>query len=249
MAEDGARRVLDGLNRKPGLIRGCGGVGDTPADAPKHDFTCTDTGELILFRPVFGATTEPGDGVEVVLAMNGTVTQVRTVRGGTIPVGGAVLAGTGDGATWLLAHARVGTLVDIGIRVFTERGHRLKPGDDAGIVNGARGLLRRGSVDITATAEGFVYPENGEFYYRFGGRRNPRSLAGVTEDGQLLLVAVDGRQPGYSVGGELHRERQDHAVARRRGGGEPRRWWLNDSHRRRRGHEPTVRSDGRTADR
>lgn len=199
-ADDGARRAVDGLNRKPGLIRGCGGIGDTPTDAPKHDFTCTDPGELILFRPVFGAATEPGDGVEVALAPTGIVTEIRSVRGGTIPAGGAVLAGTGDGAAWLLAHAHVGGVIAISTRVFTGRGHRLESGDDEGIVNGGPRLLRDGSVDITATAEGFVYPEDGEFYYRFGGRRNPRTLVGLTEDGRLLLVAVDGRRPGFSVG-------------------------------------------------
>lgn len=31
-------------------------------------------------------------------------------------------------------------------------------------------------------------------------RRHPRTLAGVTPTGHLLLVTVDGRQPGYSVG-------------------------------------------------
>jgi exopolysaccharide biosynthesis protein len=31
-------------------------------------------------------------------------------------------------------------------------------------------------------------------------RRNPRTLAGVTADGNVLLVAVDGRRPGHSVG-------------------------------------------------
>ena len=31
-------------------------------------------------------------------------------------------------------------------------------------------------------------------------RRNPRTLAGITDDGRLLLVAVDGRRPGWSVG-------------------------------------------------
>ena len=199
-ADDGARRVVDGLNRKPGLIRGCGGTGDTPTDAPKHDFTCTDAGELILFRPIFGPRTEPGAGAEVALAPNGTVVEVRTSRGGAIPADGSVLAGTGGGAEWLLAHARRGTVVDIAMRVYTERGRRLSSGDDAGIVNGGPRLLRSGRVDITAAAEGFHWPENPEFYYRFGGRRNPRTLAGVTEDGHLLLVAVDGRRPGYSVG-------------------------------------------------
>ncbi len=65
------------------------------------------------------------------------------------------------------------------------------------VVNGGPRVVVGGSVEITAFAEGFVYPE---FYYRFGERRNPRTLAGVTRGGNLLLVAVDGRRPGYSVG-------------------------------------------------
>ena len=60
--------------------------------------------------------------------------------------------------------------------------------------------MEGGAVEITAFAEGFVYPENPEFYYRFGERRNTRTLAGITRGGDLLLVAVDGRRPGYSVG-------------------------------------------------
>ncbi|MEJ7631605.1 MAG: phosphodiester glycosidase family protein, partial [Rubrobacteraceae bacterium] len=69
-----------------------------------------------------------------------------------------------------------------------------------GVVNGGPRLVENGDEEITAFAEGFVYPEDPEFYYRFGERRNPRTLAGVTRKGDLLLVAVDGRAPGYSVG-------------------------------------------------
>jgi hypothetical protein len=68
------------------------------------------------------------------------------------------------------------------------------------VVNGGPRLLINGEPDITAYQEGFVWPENPEFYYRFGVRRNPRTLAGTTAEGNLLLVAVDGRQPDYSVG-------------------------------------------------
>jgi hypothetical protein len=64
-AGDGARRELDGLNRAPGLVRGRGGTGgDLPTELPKHDFTCTDRGEVIRFQPVFGTATESGPGVE-----------------------------------------------------------------------------------------------------------------------------------------------------------------------------------------
>jgi Phosphodiester glycosidase len=76
----------------------------------------------------------------------------------------------------------------------------LVPGGLAGIVNGGPRLLRTGRVDIPAFAEGFHWPENPEFFYRFGLRRNPRTLAGVTTDGRLALAAIDGRRPGHSVG-------------------------------------------------
>jgi Phosphodiester glycosidase len=36
-------------------------------------------------------------------------------------------------------------------------------------------------------------------------RRNPRTAVGTTADGRVLFVAVDGRQPGYSVGMSLER--------------------------------------------
>jgi exopolysaccharide biosynthesis protein len=196
-ASDGATREVDGLNRRPGLIRSCGGEGDVPADAPKHDFTCTDASEVILFTPMFGAATEPGPGVEVVLNASGLVTEVRESRGGSIPSDGTVLSGTGDGADWLRAHAQAGMAVQVAVNISAE-GAALPEG--AGVVNGGPRLLRSGAPDITASAEGFVWADNPEFYYRFGVRRNPRTLAGVTAQGRLLLVVVDGRQPGYSVG-------------------------------------------------
>jgi hypothetical protein len=200
VAGDGARRELDGLNRAPGLIRSCGGTGgDQPTELPKHDFTCTDASELIRFDPVFGAATPPGDGVEAVLEAGGAVTELRAGRGGPIPPGGAVLAGTGEGADWLRAHAQVGSRVSTRIRLTGERGP-VALGPAAGVVNGGPRLLRNGRKDIPAYAEGFVWPDDPAFFYHFGVRRNPRTLAGVAADGRVLLVAIDGRRPGFSVG-------------------------------------------------
>ena len=197
-SSDGATRLVDGKNRKPGLIRGCGGEGgDAPTEAPKHDFTCTDSSELILFTPLFGTGTEPGEGAEAVLDASGRVTALREERGGPIPAGGSVLSGTGEGAGWLRAHARPGGTIRLSESIS---GEGARVGAGTGVVNGGPRLLEGGEPEITAFAEGFVYPENPEFYYRFGGRRNPRTLAGTTPGGDLLLVAVDGRRPGYSVG-------------------------------------------------
>jgi 2',3'-cyclic-nucleotide 2'-phosphodiesterase (5'-nucleotidase family) len=94
-------------------------------------------------------------------------------------------------------YARVGQTIRVS-EVVSGDGAPLVGG--TGVVNGGPRLVEGGTIEITAFAEGFVYPENPEFYYRFGERRNPRTLAGVTRGGDLLLVAVDGRRPGYSVG-------------------------------------------------
>jgi len=199
-SSDGGRREVDGLNRKPGLIRSCGGVGgDLPTERPKHDFTCTDASELIRFTPAFGAASEPGAGAEVVLDRRGRVLALRSERGGPIPPNGSLLSGTGEGAEWLRAHARPGARLEIrgGIRAG---GRSLAPARALDVVNGGPRLLRAGRLDIPAVAEGFHRPEDPEFFYRFGVRRNPRTLAGTGWNGRLILVAVEGRQPGRSVG-------------------------------------------------
>ncbi len=205
-ASDGATRELDGDNRAPGLIRACGGTGgDAPTELPLHDVTCTDPSELIRSTSIFGAATPPGDGAEAVLDAFGTVTALREPRGGPIPAGGSVLAGTGDAADWLRAHARPGSRPLITTTVTTERGPLvLAPG--LGVTNGGPRLLRDGHPDVTAEAEGFDHPGDPAFYYAFGLRRNPRTIAGVTRDGGLLLVAVDGRAPGYSAGLDFREE-------------------------------------------
>jgi hypothetical protein len=205
-ASDGATREVDGRNREPGLIRGCGGDGgDQPTERPKHDFTCTDGSELIQFTSIFGTATEPGEGAEAILDPSGRVVAFRESRGGPIPPDGSVLSGTGEAAGWLRAHAKPGAKVRVKVNLSAEGG-RLP--QRTGIVNGGPRLLSGGSPDITAYAEGFHWPENPEFYYRFGVRRNPRTLVGTTPGGSLLLIAVDGRRPGYSVGASFEESAQ-----------------------------------------
>ena len=109
----------------------------------------------------------------------------------------------GDGADWLRAHARPGAAVVVKTRISAD-GAALA--GKTGVVNGGPRLLSGGSVDITAYAEGFVWPDDPEFYYRFGIKRNPRTIAGITPAGDLLLVAVDGHRPGYSVGASFREE-------------------------------------------
>jgi hypothetical protein len=154
---------------------------------------------LILFTPAFGETTESGSGAEVALDASGRAIEFRSQRGGKIPSGGSVLSGTGDAALWLQTHAQIRSKIDIDTRVLAD-GEELPLGETLDVINGGPRLLDNGEIQITANAEGFNWQENPEFYYRFGVRRNPRTLAGITATGKLLLVTVDGRQPGWSVG-------------------------------------------------
>jgi hypothetical protein len=205
-SSDGAVRELDGLERGPGLIRACGGVGgDQPTLLPKHDFTCTDASEVIRYTSLFGPASPSGDGAEAVLDAAGRVTALRDPRGGPIPVGGSVLSGTGDGADWLRTHARPGRRVDVRLGVRSAAGP-LPLRRSLGIVNGGPRLLRAGRQVIPARAEGFVWNDSAEFFWRFGVRRNPRTMAGITSDGRLLLVTVDGHAAGYSVGASFWEE-------------------------------------------
>jgi hypothetical protein len=72
-----------------------------------------------------------------------------------------VLAGTGDAAAWLMEHAEPGRRLRTWSVVRGERGPLLLP---RAVVNGGPRLLRAGRPDVTASAEGFDWPEDPGFY-------------------------------------------------------------------------------------
>ncbi|RII19552.1 Sporulation related domain protein [Streptomyces sp. YIM 130001] len=196
----GATETVDGVNRIPGLVRNCGGVGgDSPTQRPQHDVTCTDPDEIVKFTDELGAETPAGDGVEAVLGADGAVRELRP-RGGPVPAGGSVLAGVGKGADWLRDHAGEGEDVSVRERILDERGRTVRLGKDDAIVNGGPQLLRDGRVAVNYGADGIERIGDPSFAYTWGLKRNPRMLIGVDARGRLILAAADGRQPGYSDG-------------------------------------------------
>ena len=158
-----------------------------------------DRDELVLYTPAQGASTgaNPYGGemaLEVVRPEGpiriGQTTLVRIAnmrRGGDtpIPAGGAVLSGHGKSLR---------ALEDLWARV------------QAGTAD-AEALLR---LDTTPDAEESIggspiLVRNGKRWFADEDRdlfrlRAPRTIAGWTPSGDLLLVTVDGRQPGYSLG-------------------------------------------------
>ncbi len=114
------------------------------------------------------------------------IAETRTDGGGvTIPPGGAVLVGRGTAAAALRAEAAPGGTMAVNLG--------LSPSwpDMVGAIGGGPQIVRNGAP---------IFRAGEVFTTKQLGPRAPRSAVGQLRDGRIVLVAVDGRQPGYSVG-------------------------------------------------
>ena len=153
-------------------------------------------GQVVLFTPAYGART-PGvaGAAEIVLqpfpaAAPNTDLTAPVVALGTgntsIPADGAVLMANGTAAANALkAEAPVGTQVTV--RLI------LQPAwtGVTSAIGGGPVLVRNGKP---------VFRSLEEFTNDQVSQRDPRAAVGQLADGRVILVAVDGDQPGYSVG-------------------------------------------------
>lgn len=193
---NGRSREIDGINRTRGLIPACGGRGgDFPTIRPNALLTCSDSSELVLLSPRYGARPPAEGGVEAIVR-DGIVTRVRPPGVGGVPRRGVLLTGTGDAARFLRNVTLPRSRMEISHRIAVGG----RPAELAGLtaVGGGPRILRAGRVAVAAKAEGFAPLR--AFFQSFVAGRQPRTLAGVRADGALLLVTVDGRAPGWSAG-------------------------------------------------
>jgi phosphodiester glycosidase/flagellar hook capping protein FlgD len=102
-----------------------------------------------------------------------------------IAPGTAVLVGRGDAAARLQSEAPLGTTVTL--RLILQPDWTTV----ADAIGGGPVLVRDGNP---------VYRANEAFTVSQIVPRHPRTAVGQLADGRILLVVVDGRQPGYSVG-------------------------------------------------
>ena len=216
----GERYPVDGINRKHGLIRMCGGVGgdrpgpepatglDLPApgfvldgELPYHDWTCIDDSEIIVYNAQFGLAVPAAD-YEVRVTSDGLVLSSGASTGQPVAVGTWVASASGSAAaSWLQTHAAVGATLDFSSSIVHADGRELPIRQDLEITNGGPRLLRDGAIAIDAQAEGFsaIHPLPGFGLY-YSHTAQPRLLAGKRADDTLLLVLADGRRADYSLG-------------------------------------------------
>lgn len=203
-----AGHAVEGVNRKPGLIRDCGRPDARPTTRPRQDVTCTSTDEMVLFTPEFGSAALPtGPGAQVTLDPTGVVVAAGG-RGGQMPAGDSVLQAIGGSADWLAAHAPVGTHLLVAKQIRDARGAPVVLSPGGSIASAAPMLLAGGQPAIDAATEGVVDPADLSFGYAWAEQRQPRTIAGIDARGRLLLVTVDGREPGISEGVTLTEEAQ-----------------------------------------
>lgn len=168
-----AKRAIDGLNR------------------PRGD------NELIIFTPEFHRTTltDP-NGLELIVRRE-RVVERRDLKGSSmIPADGYVIAVAGAARQWALEKLGVGTRVKLNLDwspTETETADFWKQA--ANIVGGGPQLIKKGRVEITNAAEKILPAFVTDFH--------PRTAVARLKSGQILLVAVDGRQPGVSAGMSL----------------------------------------------
>jgi exopolysaccharide biosynthesis protein len=91
----------------------------------------------------------------------------------------------------------------VGEQVRDSSGRTVPLTGRTGIVSAGPILVRDGRLSIDAATEGVVDPADLSFGYAWAEQRQPRTLAGTDSRGRLLLVTIDGREPGISEGATL----------------------------------------------
>lgn len=150
--------------------------------------------EMIVFTPQFHLTTLTNpDGIEVVVRRN-RVVSVGDLKGSSnIPSDGYVISAVGSAREWVKTHVRKNARIS-----FSWRLNAIEPGDDAvwmraySMLGGGPQLIKAGKIAITDTQE--------KMAPGFATDRHPRTAIAKLGSGKLLLVTVDGRQPGVSAG-------------------------------------------------
>ncbi|MET8139054.1 phosphodiester glycosidase family protein [Sphaerisporangium sp. NPDC005288] len=152
--------------------------------------------ELVLYTEEFGEKTPADEGAEAVLDAEGQVLELRPA-GGKVAAGTRVLHGTGIMADWIWSHAWENWSLKITTKVTDMRSGKAIPlTPETSVIGGGVGLVRDGRERVTAQADG-------QANINMILRRHPRTLAGVTKSGRLILAVVDGRKPGVTVGASM----------------------------------------------
>jgi hypothetical protein len=148
--------------------------------------------DWVVYTPAFGRTTlTADDGVEVIVVKD-KIKQIINGKGNTaIPGNGFVISATGKRTMIIQEFAKIGRKAEMSFEFSSDV---LEPFED--IVGGVPQLIKNGKIEITWEAE--------KSNKAFVETRHPRTAVAKLKDGKFLMITVDGRQEGWSVGMNLN---------------------------------------------
>ncbi len=139
---------------------------------------------VILYSPVWGEQTGTGrDGIELIVS-GGTVKDIK-IGNSSIPQDGYVISISGPAAQFLYDNVKVGDKLDTHIKVIP---YSTSPRSILHMISGGPRLVKNGVVYVSKHEE--------KFKADIAKGRAARTAVGVTADGKILLVAVDGLPRG-----------------------------------------------------
>jgi exopolysaccharide biosynthesis protein len=153
--------------------------------------------ELVVFTPQFHRTTlTNADGIEVVVRRNRVVSVGDLQGSSAIPVDGFVVSAVGKAREWLKDKVRKGRSLK-----FSWRLNPIEPGNDQkwqranNILGAGPQLIKDGKIAITNVQE--------KITPAFVNDGHPRTAIAKLASGKILLITIDGRLPGESIGMSL----------------------------------------------
>jgi len=144
--------------------------------------------QIAAFTPKFGKHTPRGKGTEVVLDRNGCAVHVQSHRGARLGHGRSSIQATGAAARKLRALVKDGC-IDVQSKLHDTKGEPIDLHPSVSAVTGRFQLLDEGR-NVAPTRHGAFFA------------RHPRTLAGTTWDGKIVLLTIDGGTR-HSIGATL----------------------------------------------
>lgn len=158
--------------------------------------------DLVLFTPEFHHTTLTNqNGLEVVVKNNKIVQIIDRKGSNEIPCDGFILSASGNKREEFLKIAKINLKIKTNflLSVFSKDPKDIVLSfayvEAEDIVGGVPQLIRNGKIEITWEQE-----KAGQSFVK---TLHPRTAVAKLKDGKFLMVTVDGRQPGTSVGVNL----------------------------------------------
>jgi hypothetical protein len=159
--------------------------------------------DLVVFTPEFNRSTlTDSNGVEVIVRKN-KISEIRNGGGSSIiPFDGFVISASGTKRAEILKKVKVKRKIELNLENFAfgtlpdgkSTYKSIVQAED--IIGGVPQLIRNGKIDIPWEQE--------KSSKAFVETRHPRTAVAKLKDGKFLMVTIDGRQEGYSVGMNLN---------------------------------------------